>query len=391
MHQFWQLSGQMFRKYRFRFILKKRNKLMAATSAQHATPKRHTFPVAPRVWGLKTVIVNLYFVANPDGSWVLVDAGIPGSANKIKEAAAQIFGPDSRPSAIVLTHGHFDHVGAVKELAELWAVPVYAHPMEFPYLTGQSSYPPPDPSVGGGAVAYLSFAYPKKPIDIKSHLELLPKDGSVPGLEGWHWIYTPGHTPGHVSLFREEDRLLLAGDAFVTRHGESGLAVITQKREVHGPPAYFTPDWGSAHHSVEALCDLDPEIAATGHGLPMTGEELRQQLKRLVQDFWLVAVPKHGRYVHEPAVVDEYGVVSVPPPVSNPVPTVLAVAGAVALAGVAWAAMSKRNHKKGYSYNKRSRHSAGQRPYSHNRVLRDTPAAIDPDYTNPTDHTNNYP
>ncbi|WP_276496787.1 MBL fold metallo-hydrolase [Pontibacter litorisediminis] len=365
---------------------------METTAAGNKTGRRHTFTAAPRVWGLKTIFVNLYFAANPDGSWVLVDTGVPGSASKIREAAAEIFGPDSRPSAIVLTHGHFDHVGAVKELAEHWDIPVYAHPMELPYLTGQSSYPPPDPSVGGGAMSYMSFAYPKKPINIKNHIELLPRDGSVPGLEGWRWIHTPGHTPGHVSLFRDEDRVLIAGDAFVTRHGESAIAVMTQKREVHGPPAYFTPDWGSAHHSVEALNDLKPEIAATGHGMPMQGEELRQQLERLVHDFWLVAVPRHGRYVHEPAVVDEYGVVSVPPPVSNPVPKVLAVAGAVALAGVALAAWNKRsNHKKGPNYNKKSRRGFGQRPYSHNRVLRDTPTAVDPQHDDPTEHTNNYP
>ncbi|TPE44305.1 MBL fold metallo-hydrolase [Pontibacter mangrovi] len=365
---------------------------METTAAQQSANQRATFTAAPRVFGLKTVFVNLYFAANPDGSWVLVDTGVPGSAGKIREAAAEIFGSNSRPRAIILTHGHFDHVGAVKELAEEWDVPVYAHQMEFPYLTGQSNYPPPDPSVGGGAMAYLSFAYPKKPINIKNRLELLPPDGSVPGLGGWRWLHTPGHSPGHISLFREEDRTLIAGDAFVTRNGESAMAVMTQKREVHGPPAYFTPDWGAAHHSVEILDNLRPEIAATGHGLPMHGEELRQQLDRLVQDFWLLAVPKHGRYVHEPAVVDEYGVVSVPPPAGNPVPTVLAVAGAVAVAGLAWAALAKRSKNgSGYSSERSARRRPVQRPYSHNRVLRTRPVTADASYDNPTEHTNNYP
>ncbi|GAB3830718.1 hypothetical protein GCM10028895_47150 [Pontibacter rugosus] len=265
---------------------------------------------------------------------------------------------------------------------------VYAHPMELPYLTGQSSYPPPDPSVGGGGMAYMSFLYPKKPINIKNHVELLPPDFSVPALEGWKWLHTPGHSPGHVSLFRESDRTLIVGDAFITRHGESAMAVLTQKREVHGPPAYFTTDWGSAHHSVEALCDLDPEIAATGHGLPMKGEELRQKLDQLVHDFWMVAVPKHGRYVHEPAVADEYGVVSVPPPASNPMPKVLALAGAVAVVGLAWSAWSKRNNKPKYGYAKKQ---PQQRPYSHNRVMQGMPVEVDPIHDDPHDHTNYYP
>ncbi|GHA78234.1 MBL fold metallo-hydrolase [Pontibacter akesuensis] len=360
---------------------------MGTTTYTSHNNSTKTFPVAPRVWGLKTVFVNLYFIANPDGSWVLVDTGVPGSADKIKAAADALLGEGNRPRAIILTHGHFDHVGAVKELAREWNVPVYAHPMELPYLTGMSSYPPPDPTVGGGGMAYLSFLYPKKPINIKGHVELLPPDGSVPALEGWRWIYTPGHSPGHISLFREEDRTLITGDAFVTRDGESALAVMTQKREVHGPPAYFTPDWGSAHQSVETLCDLQPEVAATGHGLPMRGKELRQKLEQLVQDFWLVAVPKSGRYVHEPAVADEHGVVSVPPPVDSAVPKALAIAGALAVAGMAWSAWSKRDKKeKGHA-----KDPYLERPYSHNRVMEGMPADVDPNHDDPHNHTNYYP
>ncbi|WP_299820790.1 MBL fold metallo-hydrolase [uncultured Pontibacter sp.] len=362
------------------------------TSQKHHAATRQTFPVAPQVWGLKTLFVNLFYVANPDGSWVLVDAGVNGYAQQIRDAADEIFGENSRPKAIVLTHGHFDHVGTVRELAEMWQVPVYAHPMEFPYLTGQSNYPPPDSSVGGGAMAYMSFIYPKKPIDIHQFLEVLPPDGSVPGLEGWHWVYTPGHSPGHVSFFREEDRVLIVGDAFTTRDAESAIAVMTDKREVHGPPNYYTPDWGSAHQSVEALLNLSPKIAASGHGMPMKGDELLQQLEDLVKNFWVKAVPKYGRYVHEPAVTDERGIVSLPPAVNNTVPKVLAVAGAVALAGLCWMAIRKRNETHRQHGQQRQYQSyRKERPYSHNRVMTGMPPTIDPDHDNPEAHTNNYP
>jgi len=101
------------------------------------------FTVAPGVWGMKDVFVNIYMILNPfDGNWVLVDAGLKWSAPKIKKMAQQLFG-DSKPSAIILTHGHFDHVGSLEKLIEEWNVPVYAHYLEIPYLTGKSSYPHP--------------------------------------------------------------------------------------------------------------------------------------------------------------------------------------------------------------------------------------------------------
>ena len=91
--------------------------------------------IAPGLQGLKIAFVNVFGVTHADGSWTLIDAAIPFSASRIKSWAETKFG--RAPNAIVLTHGHFDHVSAAKELAEAWDVPVYAHPLEFPYLTGQ--------------------------------------------------------------------------------------------------------------------------------------------------------------------------------------------------------------------------------------------------------------
>jgi glyoxylase-like metal-dependent hydrolase (beta-lactamase superfamily II) len=311
--------------------------IRAATPEQAVQQLREllpTFDIARDVAGLRTLIVNLFFVGEPGSSeWALVDTGLPMSAQVIRAAAKQRFG-DASPQSIILTHGHFDHVGAVRELAELWNVPVYAHELELPYLTGRSAYPPPDPTVGGGMMARLSFLYPRGPIDLRGRIQPLPADSSVPGMEGWQWIHTPGHAPGHVSLWRESDRCLIAGDAFVTTTQEAATSALSQEPvEVHGPPKYFTQDWPAAWASVQRLANLEPEIAVTGHGLPMSGPRLRDELRNLSTHFDWLAVPPRGRYVPTPATFDANGVVSVPPPIPDPV--FYATLGAVALGSAA--------------------------------------------------------
>lgn len=290
-------------------------------------------PIAADLAYLRTGIVNVFLAGPrgaPDRGWVLVDAGMFGYTGSIRRAAEEWFGAGSRPSTILMTHGHFDHVGAL-ELAEEWDCPVYAHPLEMPYLTGRSAYPPPDPSVGGGAMARLSFLYPRGPFDVGGRARPLPADGSVPGMPGWRWIHTPGHTAGHVAFFRDADRTLIAGDAFVTTRQESLSSVVTQRPEVNGPPMYYTPDWGDAERSVRALAALEPEVAATGHGHPLRGAAMRRDLRTLAMEFRTRAMPDHGRYVDAPAVADERGVVSVPP-ARGPEPASVALTGLAALA-----------------------------------------------------------
>jgi len=300
-------------------------------------------PVTGDLSYLRTAIVNVFFSGLPgagDRDWVLIDAGMPGSAHSIAEAAARRFRPNARPSAIVMTHGHFDHVGALKELAETWDAPIFAHPLELPYLTGRSPYPPPDPTVGGGAMAFLSWMYPRGPIDLGDRVKPLPADGSVPFMPGWRWIHTPGHTAGHVSFYRDGDRTLISGDAFVTTKQESALAVLEQRQEIHGPPAYYTSDWVAARRSIEELAALRPEIAATGHGVPMAGEELRTGLDALLRDFDTVAYPEHGRYAQHPAITDERGIVSVPPEKPGLSPALVCGLGAGVAAGLFLGALS---------------------------------------------------
>lgn len=257
-----------------------------------------TREIAADVAYRQIAIVNVVFVGLPaagDGGWMLIDTGIAGSSSNIRSAAQARFGGSGRPAAIVLTHGHFDHVGSLETLARDWNVPVYAHLLEHPFLDGTSSYPPADPSVGGGLMALLSPLYPTRPVDVHERIRLLPDDHSVPGMPEWRWIHTPGHSPGHISFWRARDRLLIAGDAFITTKQESAYSAVTQKPEMHGPPMYFTPDWESSCKSVQALATLSPETVVTGHGQAMRGPQMRAALDELAERFNEVAVPAKWR------------------------------------------------------------------------------------------------
>ncbi len=252
--------------------------------------------VTPDILLLKFTIVNACIVGELK-EWVLVDTGLENSIDFILKSIHSRFGEDSRPKAIILTHGHFDHVGSVGRLAEQWDIPVYAHELELPYITGKKDYPEGDPTVDEGLVAKMSPYFPHKGINLGHRAVALPGDGNVPGLHAWKWIHTPGHTEGHISLFRESDKTLIAGDAFTTTKQESITSVLTQQEQVKGPPAYLTTAWDEAKKSIENIKALNPKLAIPSHGLPLKDDELTRHLDLLARNFNQIAMPDQGRFV----------------------------------------------------------------------------------------------
>lgn len=286
--------------------------------------------VTTGVHRIQTAFVNAYLLGEYGGPFVLVDTGLYFSAEQIKKAVDDRFGVQARPAAIILTHGHFDHAGSVEELSRYWDVPVYAHPMEIPYVTGMSEYPPQDPTVGGFG-GQLSRLYSNQPVNVSERIHQLPEDGSIPNLPEWKWLHTPGHTPGHVSLFRERDAVLIAGDALITMNMRNMGEMISQTPELNGPPEYFTPDWEASLKSIDKLVSLRPSILATGHGEPLYYQGLELDLIDFADRF---TPPGKGRYVGTPAHFNETGVVSLPPPVEDPLPKIVAGSAAGLLAAI---------------------------------------------------------
>ena len=266
------------------------------------TPKQ----IAPRVHQINLGFVNAYAIETGESDWVLVDSGL-----KINLAALQRlethFGKP--PIAILLTHGHVDHAGTAGELATHWSLKIYASKLEKPFLTGKSIYPPYDPTVGG-ALAQMSRVLPNVMFNLTGQLEHYPESGILPFLHGWQVLETPGHTPGHVSLWHEDDRILIAGDALCTADMDSALGMAMQKKQFARGGSPFTPDWNASKISVGKLADLEPSVVAAGHGQPISGADVPQQLRDFERSF---QPPQHGRYVNEAARFDENGVTYLPP------------------------------------------------------------------------------
>src|SRR5262249_32779304 len=197
--------------------------------------------IAPDVCWLPISCVNAYFVGHSGGPWALIDCGLPGRADQIFDAAEARFGGGSRPEAIYLTHGHFDHSGSARQLAKRWHVPIYAHRLELPYVTGHSDYPPPDPTVAG-ALAFLSRFTRHRTRNLGERVHEIRMD-TLPGLPDWQCIETPGHSPGHISFFRISDRVLLAGDALATMDMDSWSGLISGKKQLSRGGTPFNCDW----------------------------------------------------------------------------------------------------------------------------------------------------
>ncbi len=206
---------------------------------QKADAGVHALPLTLEYHGRELTITPT--VVETDRGLILVDVGPEGAVDPLETALADLGFSMSDLWLVVLTHHDGDHAGGLEELRSRVDVPVAAHPDETPYITGKEM-----PIKGDGD------RYPPESVDI----ELVGGTRLSTVVGPMELLETPGHSPGHLSLYVPDERLLIAGDALVSDGAES----------LSGPKSEFTPDIERALESVETLAALEIEHVLCFHG-----------------------------------------------------------------------------------------------------------------------------
>ncbi|AOZ94085.1 MBL fold metallo-hydrolase [Paenibacillus crassostreae] len=198
--------------------------------------------ISEHIWSLKIwmlIPIHVWIVKDEDGV-TLVDAGIPFMAKGIQQFIETLnAGPLKR---VMLTHGHGDHTGAILKILNVTQVPIFAHRIEIPYIEGELPYP----------------RRKKAAISIPKQItQALPEtnQGVLQTMGGLTPYLTPGHSPGHVVYYHQQDQVLLAGDLFTAKKGE-----------LRKPMAMFTADMTEAIRSSSIVREIKPLRLEVCHG-----------------------------------------------------------------------------------------------------------------------------
>ena len=194
-----------------------------------------------------------------DTDMVLVDTGLPGMLEKIQKAMNTEKLPFEKLNRVVLTHQDLDHTGGVLDILKAKGVEVLAHNEDVPYIQGEkklvrynSRFLSTIPEKQRGMMK-MAFEH-VQPLRVDTALE----DGEkLPCCGGITVIHTPGHTPGHICLYHEKSRTLVAGDA---------MSIVDGK--LSGPRKEILDDesFKLALHSLKKLEKCDVRNVVVYHG-----------------------------------------------------------------------------------------------------------------------------
>src|SRR5215212_6561207 len=213
--------------------------------------------------------LNLTLILDEQNGNTLVDAGLPGQAEAIGAALVEAGIGVRDLRRIIFTHQDLDHVGSGAALVRQSGATVLAHPADSPHIEGSLRPLKFTPEMLEQRPQMREVLERLEPVGVDEHLA----DGDRLDLAGGtRVIFTPGHTPGHLSLYLERPRVLIAGDALTAEGGH-----------LNGPNPSMTLDVGEAARSVRRLAELDVVTIVCYHG-GVVGEHANGQLRRVIQE-----------------------------------------------------------------------------------------------------------
>ncbi len=212
--------------------------------------------IIPQVYQITSRYTNIILIAEEE--LTLIDTGVRGSFSKIIKFIRSLGHSIEEITLIILTHNHLDHIGGLAELRKFTTAKVAIHKADISDdINSQSSYP--------GVMRkllHIPSLSPLRPfVCVNSNEVDIQLEGgeTLSPLGGLKVIHTPGHTPGSISLFSPQRKLLIVGDALRTWHDTIRL-----------PPKLVSADLTQAIDSVKHLAQLDFDIICFGHGKPLT-------------------------------------------------------------------------------------------------------------------------
>ena len=209
--------------------------------------------ILPNVHLIPNIVANPYLLIDQDGL-TLIDAGLPGSHRKILRYLAGLGYAPADLKRILITHADFDHIGGLAALKAATGARIFASPVEAQAMAEGHSSRPLKPRRRVTKLLFDLMTRLFKPASIQAD-ELLSDGQILPILGGLGVVETPGHTPGHISLFLASSGILFCGDSIVSE--ETGL---------RGSRGANNWDQAKSDESVRKQAALGARILCSGHG-----------------------------------------------------------------------------------------------------------------------------